>query len=345
MRTILLTVAILLYTMQITAQSKPGFFPEDVTTEGGQLRCFCKPGVENGSRSKGMELSYGYFGGGRFKAEDTLLASPLTEFRNLSYMKLDLKAPLINKENLKLLVSYSYFSELYDFKRFGPDFSETFRELNDGALKSSSLGVIFSRPLSEHHYLAFRFKLSANGNYEGLGRFFEDRFAIYKLYGIYAIKPSEDFEWGLGLAYAKSFRRNNLIPFLLFNRNFNENWGIESVFPANVFLRYNLQEGDILLFGVEYDSQSYRVAVPTSTNSQFDYAVNHSEFFASIRVEHRFARWVWGNFKAGYRFNFSTDFEAKAPGTTSFNVEQSNALFFQFGFFLSPPDDILSRSH
>ncbi len=339
----LLIAGILLYAVQAGAQAKPGFFPEDITTEGGELRCFCKPGIQNNSRAKGLELSYGYFGGGRFKAEDTLLILPLTEFRNLTYLKFDLKAPVINRTGLKVLLNYSYFSELYDIKRFGPDFSQAFRELNDSPLKSSSIGLILSKPLGEYHYLAFRFKLSANGNYGGIGRFFEDRFAIYKFYGIYAIKPSEDFEWGLGLAYSKSFRRNNLIPFLLFNRNFSGKWGMEAVFPANIFLRYNLGQGDILLFGLEYDSQSYRLSVPDTNMGGLDFAVNHSEFLASLRVEHQFARWIWGNFKAGYRFNFSTDFEAKAPGTTPFNVEQSNGLFFQAGFFLSPPDDILKR--
>ncbi|MCB0549069.1 MAG: hypothetical protein KDD19_15930 [Phaeodactylibacter sp.] len=346
MKYLFLIASVLLFALKGHTQTKPDFFPEDVTTQGGELRCFCKPGVENRSRAKGLELSYGYFGGGQFKAEDTILTQPLTEFRNLSYVKFDIKLPVINKESFKLLLNYSYFSELYDIKRFGADFSEAFRELNDSALKSNSLGVIVSKPLGEFNYLAFRFKLSANGNFGGLGRFFEDRYAIYKFYGIYAIKPSDDFEWGVGLAYSKSFRRNNLIPFLLFNRNFNDKWGIESVFPANAFLRYNLGDGDILLFGVEYDSQSYRVSGPDagSPSGLFDYAINHSEFLISTRVEHQFARWIWGNFKAGYRFNFSTDFEAKSPGTTPFNVEQSNALFFQVGFFISPPDDLLHRS-
>ena len=344
MKRFLFSATILLFTaLQAGARIKPDFFPEDVTTEGGELRCYCKPGIQNKSRSKGLELSYGYFGGGRFKPEDTLLTPPLTEFRNLSYLKFDLKAPVINKENFKVLLSFSYFSELYDFKRFGPDFGSTFRELNDSDLKSSSLGLILSKSLDEFHYLAFRFKLAANGNYNGLGRFFEDRYAIYKFYGIYAIKPNEDFEWGFGLAYSKSFRRNNFVPFLLFNRNFNEKWGMEAVLPANAFLRYNLGAGDILLFGVEYDSQSYRLIVPNTGLDNYDFAINHSEFLVSMRIEHQFANWIWGNFKAGYRFNFSTDFEAKAPGTTPFNVEQSNAMFFQFGFFLSPPDDLLHR--
>lgn len=340
MKKYLLQAIILLSAMlQAGAQAKPGFFPEDVTTEGGQLQCFCKPGVQNKSRSKGLELSYGYFGGGKFKAEDTLLSPPLTEFRNLSYLKFELKAPLVNKESLKLLLSYSYFSELYDFKRFGPDFGQAFRELNDSDLKSSSLGLILSRPLGEFHYLAFRFRLSVNGNYNGMGRFFEDRYSIYKFYGIYGIKPSDDFEWGIGLAFSKSFRRNSLVPFLMYNRNFSDKWGIEAVFPANVFMRHNLGHGDILLFGVEYDSQSYRISVPNPSAENFDFAMNHSEFLTSMRVEHRFAPWVWGSLKAGYRVNFRTDFDAKSPGTTTFNVEQSNSLFFQVGFFLSPPDE------
>ena len=86
---------------------------------------------------------------------------------------------------------------------------------------------------------------------------------------------------------------------------------MEAVLPANAFLRYNWA-GDILAFGVEYDSQSYRRIVPNTGLDNYDFAINHSEFLVSMRIEHQFAN-GWGNFKAGYRFNFSTDFEAKAP--------------------------------
>ncbi|MCB9266402.1 MAG: hypothetical protein H6558_15340 [Lewinellaceae bacterium] len=340
-----LITALLFPALLASAQVKPDFFPEDLTStsEGNHLRCYCQPGIRNTSRSKGLELAYSYFGGGAYKAQDSLLSSPLTEFRNHNYLKFSLKAPLVNKDNLKVLLSYSYFAEVHDIKRFGPDFGQVFRELNGIKLKSATLGAIIAKSLGEYHYLAFRFRLAANGNYPGLGRYFEDRYAIYKFYGIYGIKPSEDFEWGIGLAYSKSFRRNSIIPFLLFNRNLSDKWGIEAVLPANAFLRYNLGHGDILLLGVEYDSQSYRLTMPSLTNGQSDFAMNHSEVLASARAEHKFADWIWGNFKFGYRFNFSTDFEAKSPGTTPFNVDPSNSFFFQVGFFLSPPDHLRNK--
>ncbi|MCB9035322.1 MAG: hypothetical protein H6557_01750 [Lewinellaceae bacterium] len=342
----IILAGILISVLQAGAQTKPDFFPEDVTSGGNVngLRCYCQPGIRNNSRSKGLELYYGYFGGGVYKAQDTMLTSPLTEFRNHNHLKASLKAPVLNKDNLKVLLTFSYSSEVFDIKRFGPDFNNIFHELNDADLKNSTLGIVVAKPLDEIHYLAFRFRLAANGNYAGLGRYFEDRYAIYKFYGIYAVKPSEDLEWGIGLAYSKSFRRNNLVPFLVYNRNLNNKWGIEAVLPANAFLRYNLGHGDILLLGAEYDSQSYRLLIPTPGNGHgtgvADFAMNHSEFLLSARAEHKFAEWIWGNFKFGYRMNFSTNFEAKSPGTVPFNVDPSNSFFFQIGFFLSPPDHL-----
>ncbi|MCO6492164.1 MAG: hypothetical protein J5I98_27350 [Phaeodactylibacter sp.] len=334
----IILAAILAAGLSASGQIKPGYFPEDVTSGDNGLRCYCKPGVRNKSRSKGIELSYSYFGSGAYKAEDTLLSMPLTEFSNFSYLDFSIKAPLLNKDNFKILLSYSYLTEAYNIERFGPDFSPVFQELDDSKLKSTTLGAIIAKPLDEFHYLAFRFRLASNGNYPGLGRFFEDRYAIYKLSGVYVIKPSDDLEWGLGLAYSKSFRRNSLAPFLLLNRNFSEKWGVESIFPANAYLRYNLSPDDIFLFGAEYDSQSYRILMPGPNNGTADFAMNHSEFLVSARAEHKFADWFWGNLKFGYRFNFSTDFESKSPETTSFNVDPSNAFFLQAGLFLSPPD-------
>ena len=208
-----LIAAILIAGLEGKAQVKPGFFPEDLTSTNNGLRCYCKPGVRNKSRSKGLELSYGYFGGGAYKAQDTMLTSPLTEFRNHNYLKFGVKAPLMNKDHLKVLLTFSYFSEVYDIKRFGTDFNAIFRELNDTDLKSSRLGLIIAKSLGEYHYVALRFGLAANGNYPGLGRYFDEPYAIYKFYGIYGIKPSEDFEWGIGIGLFQQFPAQQLCTF------------------------------------------------------------------------------------------------------------------------------------
>ena len=89
---------------------------------------------------------------------------------------------------------------------------------------------------------------------------------------------------------------------------------------------------------MEYGSSSYRFDLTTTGGEQFDYAFNHSELLTLLRLEQRFAPWVWGNLRFGYQTNFSTDFESKSLATPEFMVDPSNGLFFEIGIFISPPD-------
>ncbi len=320
------------------AQIKPGFFPEDATEEGIVVRCLCEPGVQNKSRSRGLELKYSYLSGGNFKPEDSVFQKPYSALDRIQQFEIDLKVPVINKEGLKLLLGYKYFLEKYNFKQVGPDYKEVFQELGDRSLKSSSLSMYLTKPLNETRYLAFRLRYSSNGNYKGIMSF-DQKSAIYKALGMYAIKKSSDMEWGFGINYAKSFRRDNILPFVLFNKNFNRRWGIESAIPGYVMGRFNADEKTILLFGAEYESQSYRVDVPETSIGDLDIALNHSEVIFSVEMERMVSKWIWANLMIGYQLNFSTDFETKSDNFETFNAEPTNAFLIRLGIFLSPPDE------
>jgi hypothetical protein len=342
MKSIFSIACLLLVQTVLTSQTKPEFFPEDISRDGLQVRCYCKPGVRNKSRSKGLEIAYTRLGSGTFEAEDNSVASPYSQYSNWERLKIGLKVPLVNKENLKILLSYKYFSESFSLSQYGIDFSETFQELNARRLKKNSIGAIITKPLNESKYLAFRFGYAADGNYSGLLNFKKD-YAVYKALGLYGVKKNEDLEWGVGLSFSKSFRRTTILPFLLYNRNFNKHWGIESVFPAFVYGRYNFSPISILLFGFEYNSDSYRMKVDLPNNGLLDYGLNHSEVTGMVRLEQQITPWVWANVRVGYQMNFSTDFESKSLETIPFNVEPTGGLVFQIGLFISPPDRFMGK--
>jgi hypothetical protein len=327
----------LLPAQALFGQAKPNFFPEDISHEVLEIRCYCKPGVRNKSRAKGLEISYTWLGGGTFREEEGILTPPLTEYGHWQRIDFDIKAPVINKDHLKVLLGYKHHTESFAINTLGADFTETFRELGATNLKNNNLSLIVSKPLNETKYLAFRVVYALNGNYSGLFGF-GNEYAVYKALGLFGIKSSEDFEWGFGASFSRTFRRASILPFLLYNRNFGNRWGVESVFPAYIYLRHNLKPGTILLLGTEYNSDSYRMKVNVPNNDELDYALNHSEIIGTVQLEQQISPWVWANAKVGFQMNFRTDFESKALTTTPFNVEPTNGLFLQFGVFISPPD-------
>lgn len=319
-------------------QVKPDLFPEDILTDDFEARCYCSPGVYNKSRSRGVELAYGWINGGTFNEQDIPFTGQLSQYDKWEQVEFKIKIPVVLKDNFKLLVGYQHFSEFFQFTDVGSDFNPVFSELNTTRMKSNSLSVIVSKPINETQYTAFRFKYTSNGDYDKFFSF-EGKYAIFKFLGLYAFKPNDNLEWGIGLGVSKSFRRNNILPFILFNKNFNDKWGIESVLPGLIFGRYNINKSNILLFGAEYNSESYRLDINDDSNIlPLAYAYNHSEVITSVRVEHRFSPWIWGDIKAGYQFNFSSDFEAKNEISPVFNANPTGSPFFRIGIFVSPPD-------
>ncbi len=325
----------------LSAQLRPDLFPEDIGTPGGQIvQCYCKPGVRNKSRSKGLQITYSTIGDGTFKDEESGVEPPYSKYSNWSKFKYDLKVPVFNKQKLKVLVGYKFAGERLSFDQIGHDFPETFRQLGKRTLKSSNLTAIATKPLNERQYLAFRIRYTANGTYGGIINF-DRRYAIYKAMAVFGVKRNEDFEWGVGISFSKSFRRTNYLPFVVFNRTFLNNWGIEAAFPGYVYGRYNYSAKTIFLAGAEYASSSYRLDVPLDDGTSLDYALNHSELLFLLRWEQQIVPWVWSNLRVGYQMNFSTDFERKAVNTPGFMVDPTNSLFFEIGVFVSPPDSML----
>ncbi len=318
-------------------QLKPDFFPEDIDAWDEQGRCnFCQPGVRNRSRSRGLALVYDLQSAADFIPEDARLASAPTRISQISLLMVDVKIPLIVKENFKFLLSYKYLRERYAFKTLEGNRSSIFQLLSDFPLKSHALGFIASKSINEDTYLAIQGKYANNGNYASAISL-RSRSAIYQVRGVVGFKRTEDIEWGVGLNHRQSFRRINIIPFLVLNRNFSSQWGLESVLPAYAFLRYNLDDRNILLFGPQYVSRSYQLSNPEVPDDPFDYAINHSEILTSLRWQHQWIPWLWSSFRLGYRFNFSTDFESRNPPVETFRADPTDSPSFQISLFLSPP--------
>ena len=334
------------FSLALHAQVKPNFFPEDIPATGVEQMCFCKPGVSNKSKSRGLELSYTWFGGSDF-ISDIDDETRLSNFNKFQNFKFSIKVPVIYKGSFTLILGYKLLSDYYDFDRIGNEFAEAFQAMEVQALKSNALDVIMTKSLDENRYIAARIGYAANGNYRDWIKFdwlnFDARYSIYKFLGLYAIKPNDNFEWGFGVTGSTSFRRNSFVPFLVYNRTFNDRWGIESIFPGYMYGRYNLSPSDIFLFGTEYSSRSYRLDLNRPMRENIDYALNQSAIVLSVQLDHQFSPWVWANIKAGYRLNLDSEFLGKNDSSITFDADVSDAPFIQMGIFITPPDNFKDK--
>ena len=342
MRFLLIILALFLGLIDTDAQSRPEIFPEDIESSTLNVKCLCQPGVDNKSRSRGLDISYQLLGNAIFEPKDQALQEPFSEQESLQGLIFKLRFPIINRERFRLIVGYSYRPERYQIVNFGTDFTDIFQNLDQRWLKSNSFSLTLSKPLGENYYTGLRLRLMSNGDY-GQWLNFGERYTIYNAVGLFGIKKRSDLEWGVGINFSSSFRRTIALPFVFYNQTFSEKWGVEMILPSQLYLRYNLKPTSIILTGFEYNSRSYSVDINGTQGFNGIYNMNHSELRAIASMEQRLVPWLWLNAKVGFQLNFSTDFDAVDALNTSFNVEPTNSPFFQIGLFISPPNSYFNE--
>ena len=330
--------------LEVNAQDRPIILPEDVEHNTLELKCyFCKPGIRNKTRSRGVEIAYNFTQGGQVKEEeDGTLVPPFSEVNYLRNLIFKLKVPFLNRDGVKILGGFAHQTERYKFDLIGPSFNEVFDRIGSRLLKNTSFSLMAIKPIDDKQYISGQYKVNFNGDYPGLAAL-RSRYLAQNISALYGRKLSDDFEWGVGFSFSTNFRRTiTFIPFFLYNRNFNDKWGIEMVLPAFVHGRYNISNTTILSFGPKYNSRSYSIdVVEGAIQEKKIFGMNHSEVLLMISLERKLHPWIWFHVEGGYQVNFSTDFETLEGSDNSFQVELQNAPYLRIGIFIAPPDDYL----
>lgn len=304
----------------------------------------CSPGVINKSPSKGLVLEYGINPNIRLNSENTTATSTPTKVGVNKRYKIKLKAPILIKEKIKLLVGWNFYGEEYSFDQIGQENASIFNTIDDKQLKSSRLSIYMIRPINHKYYFAVKGVASFNGDYDGLINF-SNRYTKFDVATIFGFKKRSNVEWGLGLLVRRSFLNNfPVLPFGIYNHTFNDRWGIECTIPTSVMGRYNFNDRNVFLFGPKFDSRVYSIDVQNPVTDKLDpHTMRRSHLSFSVRYDHNIKSWLWMELSTGYVRNFTTRFDDLDDSATPEIVEvrPSNGPFFKFGLFLSPPRSIM----
>ena len=300
----------------------------------------CKPGVFNKSPSKGLSISYTFNPAFKMHPVNAETASEVQANQRFSSK---IKIPVLNCRRAKFLLGFKYATERYRFENISPENHALFHRLNKAQLKDIESAAYLFVPINQTIYTSFRFGASFRGDYSDFINTNSD-YATYRLAGMVGIKKNEDFEYGMGIYFSKSIQRMNIYPFGFLNWTFNEKWGLEAAIPMSVKLRRNFNEGNLLLFGVDYSSQNYtlQVAVP-SNNTQLEkltYHYRRASMEISASYLKQFSGWAWMQYKVGYYLNLNS---AARDLTNDLNyaLRPSGSIVGTVSFFLSPPKKYL----
>ena len=225
--------------------------------------------------------------------------------------------PVWNRPHLKTVLGIGYEREEFNFKdNEGYDSNFLFhRNLQDKGLKSLSAQLAILRPINYRNYWVLRLKGQLNGDYTSDELNFTDymRTTAEALYGW---KINKNFSWGIGAQFGYNFGRKSVYPAILYNRTFNEHWGVESVFPANVNFRYRSSDKSFFYGGYNLDGYSYVIKVdkpPFLQNGSNPFGdvktveLRHNDVKLKLRWEREIYDFLWFSLEGGYRINVSYD--------------------------------------
>ncbi|GAA4306280.1 DUF6268 family outer membrane beta-barrel protein [Nibribacter koreensis] len=305
------------------------------------------PSVVGMGRSKGLVVRYemlprfGLHSEG--KRED--IGNAEADVRRNNKFEIKAYAPVINRPHFKMVVGVSYFLEEFNFKQ--PEGLEypLYKQLQDKDLRSLDGQVIMLKPFNEKNYLLLRVKGELNGDYGKYSNISFDKYLRTSVEAIFGWKKSPLFSYGFGAQFGYTFGRRSIYPAVLYNRTFNDRWGIESIFPANLTVRRNLSEKSLLFAGYKVEGASYNVTVSPPFMNNETVELRKSEIRARLRWEREIYDFIWFGVEGGYRYNHRFNVHNGNDPNSDPIIEThiKDAGFVQFDLFLVPPKRFLKQ--
>ncbi len=278
---------------------------------------FCDPKIYGQARPKGIEMTYETHFNQRIRSE-----SDNPNFGNQSAtintnrrFTFKLKAPLYLKEHIKVAVGFNYFSEEFNFSKPENIDYPLYTSLQDKHLTRIGGTFYVFKPYKGNHYLNVRASFDLSGDYDSESEIKLKDYGRISVTGIYSTKVSKDHSYGWGLSYSYNLGRPLIYPVFAFDKNFNDNWGVEMLLPGWFKFRYqNLAQTNYWYAGMQVDGASYTVNLENATSKQLDrFLFRKSEIKAYLRYEREIYDFVWMGAELGMSKN------------VSFNVSESNS--------------------
>lgn len=265
--------------------------------------------------------------------------------------------PAWNHPHLKLIVGLSYEREEFKFNGPATDY-ELYGNIEDKGLKSTAVQLVVMRPVDAVHWYLARFKGELSGDYNSDQLRPRDYFR-FSAEAVYGWKRSPRFSWGLGAQYGYTFGRLSLFPALLYNRTFNDRWGVEALFPARVSFRYNASPVSLFYTGYAVEGYNYIISQrqplerqhPDGTPDRSKTALRtlelrETEVKFRLRWEHELLSFLWLGADVGYRYNHAFDAfdRTNADREKIIDSQFNGAPYASLELFISPPRKLLEKA-
>lgn len=265
-------------------------------------------------------------------------------FSRNSGLRLETNYPIISNNRLIVNAYLNYWESHYRADGSDQLIGQFF---NQNGLRTTALGAFIFKPLNEKNFLLFQVEGALNGNYD-FGNispeFDKMKFSAAALYGW----KTNDYT-NIAVGVTRTYRGGRLlhVPVFMFNKTFNETWGLEMLLPARAAVRRNFSPKSFLMLGYELEGQSYHLqsdgAININTAFGTDQMVDgwelrKSEIRARISWDKSITDFIWFNVQAGAVITYRMDIDLEAGASDAWLTKDLGIpLYFRFGIQLVSP--------
>ncbi|TAF31790.1 MAG: hypothetical protein EAZ57_11010 [Cytophagales bacterium] len=303
-----------------------------------KVKSFCTNKVLNLSPSKIVSLSYDFVSGFLVTNEQNIDLFPY-RFSPVSLkhgLRIDATVPIISNRKIIVSGTFNHWETHYRFKKEnnGIPFSSV---VENTPLRTSALGFLVFKPLSVKHFIIVQAEAALNGTYDFNDTSPDFGALKYSAAALFGWKFNDYTNFAIGAV--RTYRGGRLLhlPALLYNKTFNDRWGLEMLLPARAMVRYNFSAKSLVTAGFEVEGHSYRLQTSnTATSPKLE--LRRSEVRFRLGWDKALTDFIWLNLQGGVRYGYRFDIDEDASSTEpllSFNV--GLPLYFRFGISLVSP--------
>ncbi len=301
-------------------------------------------GVFGMGKSRFLQFDNNFFGGQEFtiNSQNASLDGKRAEISHGHTIGGKLKFPLLLKDKFKMIGGLKYYHTEYQFDIEDDLDNELASDLDDKSLKHVGFNLYGLYTFNNLKYLAVRGSLDFRGDHTGFLKTDGNNlsFSVTPLYGF---KPHTLLEFGFGLAYSYNFGFHTVLPVFLYNHTFSPKWGLETMLPKHINVRYNVSDKTILYAGAEAQVQRYLVNLPFSSEP---FRLRTNAIDIGLQLEQQIIDPVWIGVNAGYRHTLSLDVATigQARGETYADAQLSTGSWYaEISIFIVPPKKLLNK--
>lgn len=303
------------------------------------VKRYCTQKVLNQLPQRIVSIGYEYHGG--FDMPGVKMGPLLPAFEDLrvkqvSTIRAQANIPVISTNRIIWQVGVNYWSSKYAIQN--PGNNSFANSLNSRSMTTAGINTTIFKPLNEKNFLIAQASADMNGVFQDFSDVNSKALTVSGTL-IYGWKRSEKNMIGTGISRTYRAGRILHIPVLLWNKTFNDRWGMELLLPARGHVRYNYSPTNIFQLGFELEgNQFWMNQLGTPNDALF---VQRGELKPRIIWDRKISNFFWLSAQAGLRYNWRfdvmNDYDAKADSRRYFSSRLGNPFYFNISInFVSP---------